>query len=222
MTDHTPLDDANSTIRRLLHQRKCLREERDRAFEEGALSMRERAAQQLEYTPPIDSPPEHAALKAAYADAIRALPLLPDGDTTEDAITDAQDAQLPDRNGDVVNDIRIALDTRVDLTPEHRAFYAEIIHRFEGLAADRDQVRVTRDRYRDERNTARAEKAQVLQAAREATGRLPEEDLAEHGDEVSDRVGALEQQYTDLANLVHGHGEDLARLRCRFTEEDDG
>lgn len=120
-------------------------------------------------------------LPHTYTDAaIRALPLLPDGDTTEDAITDAQDAQLPDRNGDVVTDIRIALDTRVDLTPEHRAFYSEIINRFEGLAADRDQARRTRDRYRNERDEARRwgrileaqQKGlrQELRNAREATG----------------------------------------------------
>lgn len=36
------------------------------------------------------------------------------------------------------------------------------------------------------------------------------------------RVEALEQQYTDIADLTHGHSEDLARLRRRFTAQDDG
>lgn len=71
----------------------------------------------------------------------------------------------------------------------------------------------------------RAELRTELRAAREETGRLPEEDLVEPGDEVPDlcelayRVTDLEQQYTDLANLVHGHSEDLTQLKRRFTEE---
>lgn len=98
------------------------------------------------------------------------------------------DQQLPDRNGDVIDDIVIALTRRGDLSDEHHAFYSEIVHRFEGLAADRDRLRTAwesarrrarqqrdalreamiaetdrarraRDRYRNERNTARAELA---------------------------------------------------------------
>ena len=103
------------------------------------------------------------------------------------------DQQLPDRNGDVIDDIVIALTRRGDLSPEHRAFYESILDRFEGLtrerdrlrtawtsarrrarqqrdalrdamAADRDQVRRTRDRYREERNNARREVAELEQA----------------------------------------------------------
>lgn len=204
----------------------------------AAEDMRDRAAETAYH----DLSTENATM----ADRIRALPLTPDGDTTED-----QDAQLPDRGGDVIDDIAIALARRDDLSDEHRAFCMEVFDRFEALTSERDQVRVTRDRYRDERNTARAELAdarrwgRILEAQRKdlrkklsaETDRvaalriayqaaknadLPEEDMVEPGDEVSDRVGALEQQYTDLADLVHGHGEDLTRLRRRYTAQDDG
>lgn len=112
------------------------------------------------------------------------------------------------------------------------------------------KARRARDRYRDERNTARAERAaarryvrileaqraELRQELRAAEARLPEVDMVEVVDEVPGhdptactdvaclacRVDQMEQQYTDLANLTHGHSEDLARLHHRFTAQDDG
>ena len=102
----------------------------------------------------------------------------------------------------------------------------------EGMAADRDGLRLTRDRYRTERNTARryvrileAQRKDLRQKLRAAEARLPEDDTVDPDDQapsLESRVEALEQQYTDLANLAHGHSEDLARLRRRFTAQDDG
>lgn len=111
-----------------------------------------------------------------------------------------------------------------------------------GRTQQRDALRKARrarDRYRDERNTARAERAaarryvRILEAqradlrreVRAAETRLPEDDMVDPDDQepsLESRVEALEQQYTDLANLTHGHSEDLARLRRRFTAQDDG
>ena len=111
-----------------------------------------------------------------------------------------------------------------------------------GRTQQRDALRKARrarDRYRDERNTARAERAaarryvRILEAqradlrreVRAAETRLPEDDTVDPDDQepsLESRVEALEQQYTDLANLTHGHSEDLARLRRRFTAQDDG
>ncbi len=74
-TTRRQLDDANSEIRQLLQERKNLRKERDAAFEAGARSMRERASRAASDAPGTPYTP---------TEAILALPLLPDGDTTED------------------------------------------------------------------------------------------------------------------------------------------
>lgn len=141
----------------------------------------------------------------------------------------ATGAQLPDRGGDIIADIAIALAQQVDLSDEHRA----VLARFEALASERDRLRTAWESARRRavnlrtqlgdarrwgrileaqraalRREVRAESAQVsaarderdqaLRAAREATGRLPEEDMVEPGDEVpalaelADRVAALE------------------------------
>lgn len=57
-------------------------------------------------------------------------------------MTHNDDAQLPDRGGDIIDDIRAALSRRDDLTDEHRAFFAEIVDRVEALALDRDRHRI--------------------------------------------------------------------------------
>jgi hypothetical protein len=50
------------------------------------------------------------------------------------------DQQLPDRNGDVIDDIAAALSKRGDLSDEHRAFYRSVLDRFEGLTSERDRL----------------------------------------------------------------------------------
>lgn len=82
-------------------------------------------------------------------------------------------------------------------------------------AKEIEWLRAENTRLTRERDVAVRELGKALTAER-----------AEHLDVKFDgtrrRLAALEQQFTDLAALVHGHGEDLARLRYRFTEEDDG
>lgn len=63
--------ELTSEVRQLLQQRKDLRRERDAAFEDGARSMRERAAQEVVF--------ETHRVPMAISEAISALPLLPDG-----------------------------------------------------------------------------------------------------------------------------------------------
>jgi hypothetical protein len=87
-------------------------------------------------------------------------------------VTQKHDAQLPDRGGDILDDIRAALSRRGDLSDEHRAFYSEIVARFEGLAADRDRARRARDRYRDERNSERQRVAKLRARTEKAEGML--------------------------------------------------
>ena len=168
------------------------------------------------------------------------------------ASREAAGAQLPDRGGDVIDDIRVALARRHGLSDEHRAFYSEVVARFEGLTADRDHVRVTRDRYRTERgearryvrileaqradlrkklsaesarvSAARDERDQALQAAREVTGRLPEEDMVEPGDEVTTLAelhDLVERLALDLSETGKAVTQRLAVVEGRLGITDD-
>lgn len=124
------------------------------------------------------------------------------------------DQQLPDRNGDVIDDIVIALTRRGDLSPEHRAFYESILDRFEALTSERDRLhtawesarrgraqayrqlddarrwgRILEAQRKDLRQELRAESTRVaaLRIAYQAAkdADLPEEDMVEPGDEVT-------------------------------------
>ena len=146
------------------------------------------------------------------------------------------DQQLPDRNGDVIADIAIALTRRNDLSDEHRAFYLSIFDRFEALTSERDRLRTAWGSARRGRAEAyrqldearrwgrileaqRADLRRELRAAREVTGRLPEDDMVEPSDEVpalaelADRVAALETAVD--AHLGTTDEEPPARYRDR-------
>ena len=71
------------------------------------------------------------------------------------ASREAAGAQLPDRGGDVIDDIRVALAQRHGLSDEHRAFYSEVVDRFEGLASERDRLRTAWESARRGRAEAR-------------------------------------------------------------------
>lgn len=220
------LSAAGDTGHRVVHEADLI------GAENAVVAMRQRAAYLVEYSPDMS--------RADLVEAIRALPLIPDTDGT----TDTQHAQLPDRNGDVIDDIAIALTRRDDLSDEHRAFYSEVLDRFDVLASELARVRDDRDRHRtawesarrgraqayrqldvarrwvrileaqrkDLRREVRAESARVsqarderdqaLQAAREVTGRLPDDegpvepqDEAPRDTELTQQVCALVKRY---------------------------
>lgn len=102
---YAQLDHAHSTIRQLLQQRKDLRKERDAAFEEGARSMRERAALAVEEA----VMGTYEALDAV--EAVRALPLLPGGDATETPVRESPQelAEELDRLREENENVRAAL-----------------------------------------------------------------------------------------------------------------
>ena len=77
-------------------------------------------------------------------------------------------SQLPDRNGDVIDDIAIALTRRDDLSDEHRAFYSEVLDRFDVLASELARVRDDRDRHRTAWKSARHGRAQTREQLEDA------------------------------------------------------
>lgn len=63
------------------------------------------------------------------------------GDTGHEVVSaSGLDSQLPDRGGDIITDLDVALATRTDLTDEHRACYEAILSRVEEIRAERDQA----------------------------------------------------------------------------------
>lgn len=155
------------------------------------------------------------------------------------------DQQLPDRNGDVIDDIVIALTRRGDLSPEHRAFYESILDRFEALTSERDRLRTAWESARRGRAQAyrqlddarrwgrtleaqRADLRQELRGAR-AAGRLPEEDMVEPGVEVTDlreladRVAAIEQRLDEESAQSYSQGvEDMREQAMRAASDAPG
>ena len=177
----------------------------------AARSMRERAAEAA-----LDDPTADYDI----ARQIRALPLLPDDTegarTMRHCVLCASGDHQPSAHDD---------DTPVYESPQ------DLVQEIERLRAALKTAEADRDRQLSENATAYSEGVEDMReaataAAREAAG----DDVAravqraQIGDrpDLGRRVGALEQQFTDLAALVHGHGEDLARIRYRFTAEDDG
>lgn len=63
------------------------------------------------------------------------------GDTGHEVVSaSGLDSQLPDRGGDIITDLDVALATRTDLTDEHRACYEAILSRVEEIRAERDRA----------------------------------------------------------------------------------
>ncbi|WP_017614168.1 hypothetical protein [Nocardiopsis salina] len=131
-------------------------------------------------------------------------------------MTHTDDNQLPDRSGDVIDDIRAALSQRDDLNDEHRAFFSDIVDRFEALAVDRDRHRsawqsarerarrwqsraelrvIARNRMKRQLDQAIQERDEVLDLAQN-TPPAPARDLGEDGEsaltQLSARVSRLE------------------------------
>lgn len=80
---------------------------------------------------------DHAEDVVALARAILAA----NGNTGHEVVSaSGLDSQLPDRGGDIITDLDVALATRTDLTDEHRACYEAILSRVEEIRAERDRA----------------------------------------------------------------------------------
>lgn len=238
------LDEAHSEIRQLLQQRSDLRKERGGAFEKGARSMRERAAEIAE------TPGEWSRLETS-ADRIRALSLIPsDGDTVE-------------AQGDLTEEARVALDAVRDgrqypspsaareLTQAglirwnpRRARYeaVEVAHSGCSQAASEQPSETPSEQPAlcavpcprgHDHACARSPKhcgphRDVKQKGEESCSWTDEDVRSDYDSGFADgmrmgdaratatdteaRLAALEALTSDLSNLTHGYGEDVARL----------